>query len=284
MNRTLHLATAVFYSCCVLSFAQTGTLSTEEKQQAPPAASSDKKQEPPASNSNTQGPTRPDTAKVRADYGLGLGTKPTKAMGPIEVLTDTMGVDFKPYLHKVLKDVRKNWYNLIPEEARAPLMKKGKVTIEFAILKDGTVAGMRLVSTSGDVALDRGAWGGITGSNPFPPLPAEFGGQFLGLRFAFDYNPDRSDVAGAPASPTGRSSSKSGIKVSISPTDGGKFPIGGSEVVDATVTGSTNTAVKWRVTGVGCAVSACGIMSGGMYLAPKFAQSTFGSVDGYLGS
>ena len=46
MNRTLHLATAVFYSCCVLSFAQTSTPSTEEKQQAPPAASSDKKQEP----------------------------------------------------------------------------------------------------------------------------------------------------------------------------------------------------------------------------------------------
>ena len=132
---------------------------------------------------------------------------------------------------------------------------------------------MRLVSTSGDVALDRGAWEGITASNPFPPLPTEFGGQFLGIRFAFYYNPNKADLAGAPASPTGRSSSKSGIKVSISPTDGGKVPIGGSEVVDATVTGSTNTAVKWSVTGVGCAVSACGIMSGDMYLAPKVLPS-----------
>jgi len=128
-------------------------------------------------------------------YGvLGQGRKPTAAMGPLEVLTDTMGVDFGPYLQRVLHDVRMNWYNLIPESARAPLMKKGKVTIEFAILKDGTVAGMRLVSTSGDVALDRGAWGGITASNPFPPLPTEFGGQYLGLRFAFYYNPDKSDL------------------------------------------------------------------------------------------
>jgi TonB family protein len=128
-------------------------------------------------------------------YGvLGQGRKPTAAMGPLEVLSDTMGVDFTPYLQRVLHDVRMNWYNLIPESARAPLMKKGKVTIEFAILKDGTVAGMKLVSTSGDVALDRGAWGGITASNPFPPLPTEFGGQFLGLRFAFYYNPDRSDL------------------------------------------------------------------------------------------
>jgi len=128
-------------------------------------------------------------------YGvLGQGRKPTAAMGPLEILSDTMGVDFTPYLQRVLHDVRMNWYNLIPESARAPLMKKGKVTIEFAILKDGTVAGMKLVSTSGDVALDRGAWGGITASNPFPPLPTEFGGQYLGLRFAFYYNPDRSDL------------------------------------------------------------------------------------------
>lgn len=128
------------------------------------------------------------------NYGLGLGRKPTAAMGPLEVLTDTMGVDFGPYLQRVLHDVRMNWYNLIPESARAPLMKKGKLTIEFAILKDGTVAGMKLVATSGDVALDRGAWGGITASNPFPPLPGEFGGQYLGLRFTFYYNPDRADL------------------------------------------------------------------------------------------
>ena len=125
------------------------------------------------------------------NYGLGLGGKPTAAMGPLEVLSDTMGVDFGPYLQRVLHDVKINWYNLIPESARAPLMKKGKVTIEFAILKNGTVAGMRLVSTSGDVALDRGAWGGITASNPFPPLPNEFGGQYLALRFTFSTTPTK---------------------------------------------------------------------------------------------
>jgi TonB family protein len=128
------------------------------------------------------------------NYGLGAGTKPTAAMGPLDVLTDTMGVDFGPYLQRVLHDVRVNWYNLIPESARAPIMKKGKVSIEFAIMKDGSVAGMKLVSTSGDVALDRGAWGGITSSSPFPPLPTEFGGQYLALRFHFYYNPDRADL------------------------------------------------------------------------------------------
>ena len=115
-------------------------------------------------------------------------------MGPLDILSDTMGVDFGPYLQQVLYRVRTNWYNLIPESARAPIMKKGKVSIEFAIMKDGTVQGLSLIATSGDVALDRGAWGGITASNPFPPLPNEFGGQYLALRFHFFYNPDAADL------------------------------------------------------------------------------------------
>jgi hypothetical protein len=47
---------------------------------------------------------------------------------------------------------------------------------------------------SGDTALDRAAWGGITASNPFPPLPTDFGGQYLALRFRFYYNPDKGEM------------------------------------------------------------------------------------------
>ncbi len=157
---------------------------------------------------------------------------------------------------------------LIPESARAPFMKKGKVGIEFAIQKDGKIAGMKLVSSSGDVALDRGAWGGITASDPFPPLPTEFGGQYLAVRFRFYYNPDEGEVAGVLASPTGRSSN-TGVTVRISPPEGLKVPIGGSELVTATVTGTKNTAVKWSVDGEGCSGSACGTMQGDLYLAPS---------------
>jgi TonB family protein len=128
------------------------------------------------------------------DYGLGQGKQAGEAIGPLDVLSDTMGVDFGPYLARVLHDVRENWYRIIPESARAPLMKKGKVSIEFAILKNGQVAGLQIVATSGDVALDRAAYGGITASKPFPPLPTEFGGQYLALRFHFYYNPDRSEI------------------------------------------------------------------------------------------
>lgn len=128
------------------------------------------------------------------DYGLGQGRQAAEAIGPMDVLSDTMGVDFGPYLARVLHDVRENWYRIIPESARAPLMKKGKVSIEFAIMKNGSVSGLQIVGPSGDVALDRAAYGGITGSEPFPPLPGEFGGQYLALRFHFYYNPDKTDL------------------------------------------------------------------------------------------
>ena len=129
------------------------------------------------------------------DFGLGQGNK-GRALGALDVLSDTMGVDFGPYLQRVLHDVKMNWYNLIPESARPPIMKKGKVAIEFAILKDGSIAGMKLEQdgSSGDTALDRAAWGGITASNPFPPLPSEFVGQYLALRFHFFYNPGPNDL------------------------------------------------------------------------------------------
>ena len=132
----------------------------------------------------------------RAPAGNTTGQPATsaKTLGNLQVLSDTQGVDFGPYLSKVLEAVRKNWYVLIPSEARSPEMKSGKLAIEFAILPNGKVVAMRLVSPSGDVALDRAAWGGITASNRFAPLPAEFTGPYLALRFRFYYNPKKGDI------------------------------------------------------------------------------------------
>lgn len=124
------------------------------------------------------------------DFGLGTGAH-GRQLGALDILSDTQGVDFGPYLQRILQDVRENWYHLIPESAE---MKKGKLAIEFAITKDGKVADMRLVASSGDTALDRPAWGSITASNPFPPLPSDFTGPYLALRFRFYYNPDKADL------------------------------------------------------------------------------------------
>lgn len=119
------------------------------------------------------------------DGDLGLGQRQMKArMGP-EILSDTRGVDFGPYLAKIVLEVKRNWYNLIPESV---MFKKGVVSLQFTILKNGQVAGLQYVSGSGDISLDRAAYGSITASDPFPPLPTEFTGPNLTLRFGYFYN------------------------------------------------------------------------------------------------
>ena len=108
--------------------------------------------------------------------------------GNVDVLSDTMGWDYGPYVQRVVWDTEHAWWPIIPESARPPLDKQGKVMIRFKIYPDGSVRDMILEGPSGDVALDRAAWAGITGASPFPPIPKAFKGPFLELRFYFLYN------------------------------------------------------------------------------------------------
>ena len=128
------------------------------------------------------------------DYGSGPAFAKTPQRGDFEILSDTLGVDFAPYLQRMRMQIMNNWMNLIPEAARAPLRKKGMVVIEFSILKDGTVTGVRLVGPSGDISLDRAAFGAITASNPMPQLPTDFRGDYFTIRGRFFYNPDRNEM------------------------------------------------------------------------------------------
>ena len=102
------------------------------------------------------------------------------------ILSDTMGVDFGPYLARLVYVVRRNWYAVIPESAR--LGERGRVAIIFEIVRDGTVPQLRVVASSGSEPLDRAALAGIHASTPFPPLPSEFTGNHLVLQFIFLYN------------------------------------------------------------------------------------------------
>jgi TonB family protein len=129
--------------------------------------------------------------------GGGYGGGPmdrNASLGPFDILSDTQGVDFGPYLSRALQSIKANWYNLIPEEARAPLLKHGKVTIRFLITPNGKVTGMYIETPSGDIPLDRAAYGGITASDPFSPLPRDFHGPYLALRIRFYYNPRTGEI------------------------------------------------------------------------------------------
>jgi TonB family protein len=126
------------------------------------------------------------------DFGLNQGSK-ARTQGQVDILSDTMGVDFAPYLSRILREIKANWVRQLPESALSGL-KKGKLAIEFYILRNGGTTGMELISSSGDVALDRSAWGGITASDPFPALPNEFAGPYLRLRIRFYVNIEEAEM------------------------------------------------------------------------------------------
>ena len=111
---------------------------------------------------------------------------PGKLGSSLELQSDPMGVDFKPYLIRVLSSVKRNWLAVVPESAR--LGRRGRVLIQFAISKDGSVPKLVIAVPSGAEALDRAAVAGISASNPFPPLPAEFRGSVIRLQLNFMYN------------------------------------------------------------------------------------------------
>lgn len=122
--------------------------------------------------------------------GIGEGIHLTPVPGAIgnslELLSDPKGVDFRPYLVRILSAVRRNWLAIIPESARRG--RQGKVVIQFAIDREGKVPKLVIASGSGTDALDRAAVAGISATTPFPPLPSEFAGNEIRLQFVFLYN------------------------------------------------------------------------------------------------
>jgi len=115
--------------------------------------------------------------------------KSSISAGGVEILSDTLGVDFKPFMQKLHRKTEKSWDPLIPDEVNPPKLASGMVVIRFKILPNGRVmnGSMVLEGRSGHTALDRAAWGAIVNSN-YPPLPEEFKGPFLEVRLVFLYN------------------------------------------------------------------------------------------------
>jgi TonB family protein len=127
---------------------------------------------------------------LQGSPGIGGGymqlPSPGKTASALEMISDPGGVDFKPYLIRVLAAVKRNWMMVYPESAR--LGRMGRVQIQFAIAHDGNVPKLVIAVPSGTDALDRAAVAGISASTPFPPLPAEFHGNQVRLQFTFAYN------------------------------------------------------------------------------------------------
>jgi len=140
-------------------------------------------------NDAMRGAARTPGYAPQAPSGGGLSMHPGAGPGGLQVLSDTQGVDFSSWLRRWYFETEHTWDPLIPDEVNPPILKSGQVQIRFKVGPDGRLlpGSMQLEGSSGGTALDRAAWGALTGSN-YPPLPHDFHGPYLELRALFMYN------------------------------------------------------------------------------------------------
>jgi outer membrane biosynthesis protein TonB len=120
--------------------------------------------------------------------GAGQSGSGGTAFGGLEMLTPDQGVDFNSYLQRVYLKVKQNWFAVMPESVE--LGERGVVVLTFKIMRDGGVPSAEPVinHNSGKEPLDRAAYSSIRASNPFEPLPSQFSGPYIELRYTYLYN------------------------------------------------------------------------------------------------
>ena len=120
--------------------------------------------------------------------GGGAGRGGVTVGNAVQILTPTEGVDFNSYINRMLANIKRNWYAVMPESAI--MGDKGMVFVTFQINSNGAVPmpDPILERTSGKEPLDNAAMAAIRASNPFEPLPPQFHGPYIKLRIIFLYN------------------------------------------------------------------------------------------------
>jgi TonB family protein len=106
----------------------------------------------------------------------------------VQILTPTEGVDFNPYVQRMLATIKRNWYAIMPQSAL--MGDRGVVLVTFQINPDGSVQPVdpQMERSSGKEPLDNAAMSSIRASNPFEPLPHDFRGPYMRFGIYFLYN------------------------------------------------------------------------------------------------
>lgn len=80
------------------------------------------------------------------------------------------------YLEEIYRKVLRNW---------RPPSNTLETTVHFRIEKNGRISEVGVEESSGNFLFDQAALRAVEASNPMPPLPREYGGDWLGVYFDF---------------------------------------------------------------------------------------------------
>jgi outer membrane biosynthesis protein TonB len=151
---------------------------TEKRQETPPV------QRPPAeATRRPETPPKPEAERPGSGgrpgpaTGSGPGSGLALGSGSGMLSLDTANFPYSYYLRQVTGRIEENWMR--------PQGDLGRVVVYFRIKRDGSIVEPQIHESSRSKSVDLLAAGAIKRSEPFPPLPIEFGGDYLGTYLCF---------------------------------------------------------------------------------------------------
>jgi len=138
--------------------------------------------------------------------------------------------------------------------------------LQFSAMVNGTTSSLVIWSVSGS-GCSGSSCGSISSSGLYTAPASAPNPPLVAVTATSVSDPTKSGSA------TVTITSGGAISISISPTTA-QVGIGGQQQFTATVSGSSNTAVTWTISGTGCAGTTCGtITTSGLYTAPAVPPS-----------
>jgi len=125
---------------------------------------------------------------------LPTGVGSTPGSSPGMAIQGQGGSDFATrygwYIESVKRRVQQNWLqNTIDPNVRAARM--ARTTMEFTIMRDGTIKDIKLVQTSSNLSMDNSGMRALLASSPLPALPPDYSGGYVRVTFDFDLSQTR---------------------------------------------------------------------------------------------
>jgi TonB family protein len=96
------------------------------------------------------------------------------------------GGDFESpyYLNIAFGRIRENFANPL-RQTNLPI----RATVYFIIQKNGKIVESKIETSSGITIFDQSALRAVLSSDPLPPLPQEYKGEWLGIHLEFEFLP-----------------------------------------------------------------------------------------------
>jgi len=160
-----------------------------ESEKKTPAQKKDVIQKPPASSANASQASGEGTSETGAgsDSGLpvGRGEGTGSGVGFGSEFSSQIGLSTFPYTYylKVIHTrVSGNWFT---SQISPGISGEFHTTVSFKIHRNGEISSPEIKEQSGIRALDLSAVRAIHSSAPFPPLPHDYEGEYLGITLIF---------------------------------------------------------------------------------------------------